>query len=165
MCNRIIKSIERRPSLSQLWLGDNSIGDKGAIETAQALKHVPPSLYFIWIMLVIPLLTKVRQKLQALKYVPSLSVLGLGDNSIGDKGATELAQALKDVPSLSELNLSLNSIGDKGAIEIAQALKHVPSLSELHLDYNSIGDKGAIELSQALKHVPSSLNFIWVIIP
>ena len=56
--------------------------------------------------------------------LPSLKLLALNGNQIGNAGATALAAALcrGAMPSLQELHLGKNAIGDKGLIALAEPL-------------------------------------------
>jgi len=82
---------------------------------------------------------------------PSLKVLDLGFNSIGDAGCVALAlHALNRNFSLSTLYLSGNYLRHKGAIALAGAILQGCSLSELHLSANPIGEIGVQALAQAI---------------
>ena len=97
---------------------------------------------------------KVIAHLIATKFMPVLTTLYLGANSIGYDGAQAIAEALKVNPVLTELNLELNGIGPEGAMAIAEALKVNPVLTELNLRSNSIGGDGAKAIAEALKVNP-----------
>ena len=102
---------ENDPSLRELYLSFNQIGDAGAHALAEALRTNT-----------------------------SLTRLVLGDNQIGPEGAVALAEALERNTSLTELNLFGNRIGNAGAVALAIALRTNPSLTTLFLSYNQIGD-------------------------
>jgi len=116
------------PSLQELHMSKNNIGDDGAKALAQALKATP-----------------------------SLTKLILFTNKIGDGGATALAQAFMEnaTPSLECLCLYGNQIGDDSAKALAQAIKMraTPRLGRLELNSNEIGDTGASALADAFKPV------------
>jgi Ran GTPase-activating protein (RanGAP) involved in mRNA processing and transport/predicted Ser/Thr protein kinase len=144
-------------SLRELQLYNNKIGDAGAKDLSDALK-VNQSL------------TKLRLTSNeighvgasylsdALKVNPSLTQLALAYNKIGDVGASYLSDTLKVNRSLRELNLGSNQIGDAGAKALSDALKVNPSLTELNLGSNQIGEAGAKHLSHALKVNPSLME-------
>ena len=110
------------PTLTELTVYKESIGDAGANALAEALK--------------------VNKTLMA---------LGVSCNSIGQAGAIALADALKVNNTLTTLNASGNSIGAAGAIAIAKALKVNKTLTELYVGGNSISEAGASALAGALK--------------
>jgi hypothetical protein len=79
-------------SITSLSLGQNELGDEGAIAIAQALKESKVS------------------KLASL----DLSGRGHGEGRIGPTGAKELAEYLSVTTSLTWLDVSLNSPGEEG---------------------------------------------------
>jgi len=85
------------------------------------------------------------------KSLHSLSTLVLGDNNIGDRGATILATTLTS-PNIiiSELILYNCQIGDQGAISFSRALRANPPLRSLLVWGNKIGDKGIKAISECL---------------
>ena len=68
----------------------------------------------------------------------SLTLLDLGLNNIGDKGAKEIADAVAASGSLAHLNLNVNNIGDEGAKALAAAAAASGSLATLDLQNNNI---------------------------
>jgi Ran GTPase-activating protein (RanGAP) involved in mRNA processing and transport len=130
------KSVKRLkandPSLTELNLYYNSIGDDGAKAIAEALKDNTV-----------------------------LTTLYLGYNSIGDDGAKAIAEALKVNTVLTSLDLRSNLIGDDGAKAIAEALKDNYVLTTLDLDNNRIGDSLLNKIQRTVeisKHVPKPDN-------
>ena len=78
-----------------------------------------------------------------------LMSLNLSYNSIGCKGAKELAAALK-LHKLAVLNVGYNVIKGAGGSEIGKMLRHNQNLVDLDLGNNSIGDVGGHDLFDAL---------------
>jgi Leucine-rich repeat (LRR) protein len=109
-------------TLTELNLGNNSIGAAGAASLADAL--VVNS---------------------------TVAQLDLTANSIGDAGAASLAEVLRVNTTLTELYLSQNSIGAEGAASLAEALGVNTTLMGLNLGVNSIGDAGAASLADAIR--------------
>ena len=118
----LIRVFKNDPTLKELKLVNNQIGDKGAALIADALKKNT-----------------------------TLKKLYLGKNKIGDEGAALIADALKKNTTLTALGLYGNQIGDEGASALADALKKNTTLTSLGLYDNQIGDKGAGFLAEALK--------------
>ena len=81
-------------TIAKVFLGYNSMRDKGAIAIAEALK-----------------------------VTSALTTLNLRDNMIGDIGAAAIADAIEGNAALTTLNLGNNLIQDTGAGALAQALK------------------------------------------
>mmetsp|Transcript_1835 Transcript_1835/g.3691 ORF Transcript_1835/g.3691 Transcript_1835/m.3691 type:complete len:670 (+) Transcript_1835:98-2107(+) len=97
---------------------------------------------------------------------PTLEVLKLQRNSIGDAGLTALAPLLVRIPVV---HLSSNDIGDEGASALADALRRAlaadallsPGLGhqnnklvELHLANNAMGSEGCGEVAKAVAGNP-----------
>ena len=81
-----------------------------------------------------------------------MTILLLGENSIGEDGAKAIAEALKVNPVLTSLELGGNRlIGDDGAKAIAEALKVNPVLTKLDLKYNLLGEAGEKAVRDAVK--------------
>lgn len=84
--------------------------------------------------------------------LPSLRVLQLGCNVVGDKGVAALAVALPHLKHLQQLEVQENySIGVEGIRSLAVALEQAPSLIHLNLAKNSIGPQGAKLLAAGLQ--------------
>lgn len=108
------------PSLLELDLSHNHIGDRGARAVGKLLN---------------------RSKLQK---------VAVYNNRIRGPGAQALAHALSSNTALTFLNLRLNRIGDEGGQAVAQALMKNTTLMELHLEGNKMTEPSAMALSQAL---------------
>ena len=85
--------------------------------------------------------------------LPSLEMLSLANNPLGDAGLAALLPALRRLPPLKGLSLLGTNIGDEGVASLvaqptAGALK---SLELLRLDYNQITDAGCATLASALR--------------
>jgi Ran GTPase-activating protein (RanGAP) involved in mRNA processing and transport len=104
------------PKLTVVNLYHNNVGDEGARDIADALKHNT-----------------------------TLEWLYLSDNNIGDEGACAFADALKHNTTLIELDISVNNIGDEGVCAFADALKHNTRLHWLELSNNNIGDASIVK--------------------
>ncbi|KAF9559054.1 hypothetical protein EC968_006751 [Mortierella alpina] len=74
---------------------------------------------------------------------PSLTILELPRNSIGDKEAQALSEVLKTNSNLVTLNVSTNKIGDNGVQTLAETLGTNRTLTTLNLRGNMIGGHGA----------------------
>lgn len=74
----------------------------------------------------------------------------LDDNSIGQKGAEEVAKIIGKSGCLATLALAINGIRENGAKEIAAALVCNHTLVTLDLGKNGLGDKGVKVVCQSL---------------
>jgi len=117
------KALTINSTLQVLFLYDNKIGYRGAAYLADAL---------------------------AIRINSTLKLLDLRNNKIGDGGAKCLANTLAKNSALQKLSLSKNNIGHDGAECLANALATNSTLRDLCLFENNIGDRGAECLANAL---------------
>ncbi|XP_036405655.1 dynein regulatory complex subunit 5 [Megalops cyprinoides] len=119
-CRMIVRSLLDHPSLRELNLSHNTIGDRGAKAIGKLLNR------------------------------SGLEKLILCDNKIGGLGAQAIAHALTKNTTLTSLNLRLNLLGDEGGQAIAQALLRNKTLVTVHLGANQMTEPTATVLSQVL---------------
>ncbi|CAL8317817.1 unnamed protein product [Merluccius merluccius] len=119
-CRILARHLLDHPSLRELDLSHNLIGDRGARAIGK-------------------LLTRSR-----------LEGLDLYDNEIRGPGAQAIAHALSRSATLRTLNLRLNRLGDEGGQAIGQALLTNRTLRRLHLGANEMGEPSAAVLAQML---------------
>ena len=113
----------RPPTLKQLYLSKNAIGDAGAIGLAAGLKELD-----------------------------AMDTIHIADNQIGDAGIAALAESIKHL-GCTTIVFTRNTFGDAGAAAFADALADPDSfknLEWLYLNECQIGDKGAAAIAQAL---------------
>ncbi|XP_075993863.1 uncharacterized protein drc5 [Genypterus blacodes] len=121
-CQLLVNSLLDHPSLMELDLSHNLIGDRGARAVCELLNR------------------------------GNLVTLNLYNNNIGGPGALDLAQALTQNSTLLSLNLCLNRLGDEGSQAFVQALLENSSLLHLHLGNNELTEISATALCQVLLH-------------
>ncbi|XP_033932206.1 dynein regulatory complex subunit 5 isoform X1 [Pseudochaenichthys georgianus] len=119
-CRLLVKYLLDHPSLRELDLSHNLIGDKGARAIGKLLNR------------------------------SSLETLNLCGNNIGGPGAKALAHALSMNSTLLSLNLRLNRVRDEGGQAIGKALLNNNTLLLLHLGANEVTWPSAIALSKVL---------------
>ncbi|XP_056621176.1 dynein regulatory complex subunit 5 isoform X2 [Triplophysa dalaica] len=119
-CCILVSHLLDHPSLLELDLSHNHIGERGARAVGKLLN---------------------RSKLQKLTAY---------NNRIRGPGAQALAHALARNTTLTSLNLRLNRIADEGGQAVAQALMKNKTLTELHLEGNEMTEPTAVAMSQAL---------------
>merc|ERR1711920_1050130 len=83
--------------------------------------------------------------------------LDLRVNSIGDKGAVQLASALGANTSLDRLSLTDNAIGDEGAMALAESLLKNIGMSLLDIGFNSSISTAGVEHLVGAARASSSL--------
>lgn len=116
-------ALQNNQYITYLNLGNNNIGNKGAIAIANAL--------------------------QFNKHIIHLDLFG---NDIGDEGAIALANLLINNNTITGLDLDFNNIGYNGILAITNALSYNNHFSYLNLADNNIGDDEAIAISKILLH-------------
>ncbi|CAI2373014.1 unnamed protein product [Moneuplotes crassus] len=79
----------------------------------------------------------------------NIKALNLSKNLIGNKTITKMAEWIEGNPSLKVLNLSWNRIGESGAVEFLSAICTL-TLRDLNLAYNRIGLGGSTLAVEAL---------------
>lgn len=88
--------------------------------------------------------------------LPSLTLLGLGDNCLGDEGVKLVADGLASrgdrLAPLQVLGLSRNRVGDLGAAALADAMAQSSALEAVDLRGNRLTFAGAQRLAEALEH-------------
>ncbi|KAG7222746.1 hypothetical protein INR49_026356 [Caranx melampygus] len=119
-CRHLVKYLLDHPSLRELDLSHNMIGDRGARAIGK-------------------LLTKSK-----------LEILNVCDNNIRGPGAKAIAHALSKSSTLLSLNLRLNRLRDEGGQAIGKALLSNNTLRHLHLGANELTGPTARALAQAL---------------
>lgn len=148
--------LERNKTLTELALHSNALGDEGASAVAQALpKHraltnLTLDTNTIGDDGICALANALCTKDKFLGW-PSLPVVAVSHNNIGDKGAKALAAAITVNPTVTFLRLNNNQIGDEGVISLCRALKTNKTVAELELKFNRIGKLGCQGLATVLK--------------
>jgi hypothetical protein len=89
--------------------------------------------------------------LRAIGRNPSLKILKIEQNTIGDQGISSLIQGWGEWPRLETLDLSHNIIGVAGLCQLLNAASIHPSLKSLDLSWNeNIGKENFQNISQEL---------------
>ncbi|XP_077408050.1 dynein regulatory complex subunit 5 [Vanacampus margaritifer] len=119
-CKLLAKHLAGHPSLRELNLSHNVIGDKGAKAVSTLLNS------------------------------SNLEAVNMSDNIIRDVGANFLAEALFKNCTLLSLNLRINRVTDEGGQAIAKALLINSTLRHLHLGANLLTEPTAVTLAEVL---------------
>ena len=127
----LISHLLDHPSLEELNLSHNCIGDRGARAVAKLMNNK----------------------------CPNLKKVVLTDNIIRVDGAKAIAFALSKNSTLQELDIRLNRVGDEGGQAISKALLINSTLKRLYLATNDFTEPTAAILSRVLQ-VNNSLTAI-----
>ncbi|XP_072894998.1 NACHT, LRR and PYD domains-containing protein 3-like [Hemitrygon akajei] len=158
---KLVSAALRNPEckIQKLWLWDVGLTDSGAEDLASALSTNPSlteldlgynKLGDSGVKLVSAALRKPECKIQKLK----LNQVGLTDS-----GAEDLASALSTNRSLTELDLSGNKLGDSGVKLVSAALRNPEcKIQKLWLRDVGLTDSGAEDLVSTLSTNPSLMR-------
>ncbi|XP_032898042.1 ribonuclease inhibitor-like [Amblyraja radiata] len=149
----IASTLNANISLTQLDLGENTLGDSGVKMLSVALRDSDCITSRSCGDLSSNRLTAscAQDLASALSTTPSLTELSLGDNKLGDAGVRLLCEALKDTEcNIQELRLNNNGLTQSCAEDLAAAIITNDSLTGLDLSDNKFGDSGIKALNAAL---------------
>ena len=97
----------------------------------------------------------------ALKYLPSLTMISLEHNRILFEGAKALSEGLQYCCNLEVLNLGSNSLGCRSIQVLAVGLIYNKHLRTLIVENNEIDSTDAQFFSDILKTVQKLKHYIW----
>lgn len=156
-------SLNHQYHLTTLCLGNNGIGNEGALafctvlQTCRNLKVLHLNENSIDAVGA----SAISRGLSSENC--GLETLDLRGNNIGDSGAESLGNALKHNTSLKTLCLSMNHIGGPGLQAIASGLKDNNSLGTLTLLRNPLTVEGFVALVEALHSRNKTLKWLYVV--
>ncbi|XP_072894138.1 NACHT, LRR and PYD domains-containing protein 3-like isoform X2 [Hemitrygon akajei] len=127
----LTSALSTNPSLMELDLSGNKMGDSGVKLVTAALRN------------------------QECK----IQKLGLNNVGLTDFGAEDLTSALSTKPSLTELNLGWNSLTDRSVPTLRRLILTLPSLKWIELRGNRFSETGREEL-RSLQELRSGLRVI-----
>ncbi|XP_072892105.1 NACHT, LRR and PYD domains-containing protein 3-like [Hemitrygon akajei] len=114
----LVSALSTNPSLTELDLSDNKLGDSGVKLVSAALRN------------------------------PECKIQKLGLDKVGltDSGAEDLVSALSTNPSLTELDLGYNSLTDRSVPALRRLILTLPGLEWIQLPGNQFSRTGEKEL-------------------
>ncbi|XP_062895928.1 NACHT, LRR and PYD domains-containing protein 12-like isoform X2 [Mobula hypostoma] len=159
----LASALSSNPSLTELNLGANKLGDSGVILLSAALKNSECKIQKLWLDNVGLTDSAVEDLASALRTNQSLTELSLNDNKLGDSGVKLVSAALRK-PECKIQKLWLRNVGltDSGAKDLDSALRTNPSLTELNLSGNKLGDSGVKLVSEALRNSECKIQKLWL---
>ncbi|XP_072131660.1 NACHT, LRR and PYD domains-containing protein 3-like [Mobula birostris] len=155
----LVSAITKNPSLMELELGYNNLGDPGAEQLFAALGS--PECKMKKVRLNNNSLTSscAEDLASALLTNRSLTELDLGGNKLGDSGVHLLCMAFMDPEcQIQTLRLNSNGLTASCAESLAEVFRGNGSLKELDLGHNELGDLGIKRLSSALREFDCSVQ-------
>ncbi|XP_072894218.1 NACHT, LRR and PYD domains-containing protein 3-like [Hemitrygon akajei] len=152
----LVSALSTNPSLTELNLSGNKLGDSGVKLVSAALRNRECKIQKLWLRDVGLRDSGAEDLASALSTNPSLTELDLSENKLGDSGVKLVSAALRN-PECKIQKLWLRDVGltDSGAEDLVSALSTKPSLTELYLGYNSLTDRSVPALRRLILTVPS----------
>ncbi|XP_072893994.1 NACHT, LRR and PYD domains-containing protein 3-like [Hemitrygon akajei] len=148
----LVSALSTNPSLTELNLSDNKLGDSGVKLLSDALRNPECKIQKLWLGGVGLTDSGAEDLASALSTNPSLTELYLSHNNMGDSGVKLISAALRKTEcKIQKLRLEDVGLTDSGAEDLASALCTNPSLTELYLSNNKLGDSGVKLVSAALR--------------
>ncbi|XP_078288260.1 NACHT, LRR and PYD domains-containing protein 3-like [Rhinoraja longicauda] len=147
----LASALRANPSLKELKLSANKLGDSGVKQVSAALRNPDCKIQRLGLDSVGLTYSGAEDLASALSTNSSLTELIIGDNALGDSGVKLVSAALRK-PDCKIQKLGLNNVGltNSGAEDLASNLSTNTSLTELHLADNNLGDSGVKLVSAAL---------------
>ncbi|XP_059817124.1 NACHT, LRR and PYD domains-containing protein 3-like isoform X2 [Hypanus sabinus] len=157
----LVSALSTNPSLTELDLSYNKLGDSGVKLVSAALRNPECKIQRLWLGDVGLTDSGAEDLASALSTNPSLTELDLSDNKLGDSGVKLVSAALRN-PECKIQRLGLWDVGltDSGAEDLVSALSTNPSLTWLDLTLNSLTDRSVPALRRLILTLPS-LELIW----
>ncbi|XP_072892682.1 NACHT, LRR and PYD domains-containing protein 3-like isoform X2 [Hemitrygon akajei] len=158
----LASALSTNPSLTELNLSDNKLGDSGVKLVSAALRNPECKIQKLVLCCVGLTHSGAEDLASALSTNPSLTELNLSDNKLGDSGVKLVSVALRN-PECKIQKLRLWGVGltDSGAEDLVSAPSTNPSLTELDLGSNSLTDRSVPALRRLILTLPR-LKWIWL---
>ncbi|XP_037373213.1 ribonuclease inhibitor [Talpa occidentalis] len=160
-CQDISAALRANPSLAELSLRYNELGDAGVRQLLLALQS--PTCMVQKLNLQSCSLTEASCRVlpAALRSMPSLRKLDLSDNKLGDAGLQLLCEGFLDPQCrLEKLHLQCCDLTAASCERLVSAMGTKPGFRELVLTHNQIGEAGARALCRGLAAAPCQLELL-----
>ncbi|XP_072892333.1 NACHT, LRR and PYD domains-containing protein 3-like isoform X2 [Hemitrygon akajei] len=159
----LASDLSTNPSLTELDLSHNKLGDSGVKLVSAALRNPEYKIQKLGLSDVGLTDSGAEDLASALSTIPSLTELDLSVNKLGDSGVKLVSAALRN-PECKIQKLGLRGVGltDSGAKDLASALSTIPSLTDLYLSDNKLGDSGVKLVSVALRNPECKIQKLWL---
>ncbi|XP_053418635.1 ribonuclease inhibitor isoform X1 [Nycticebus coucang] len=162
-CGVLPSVLRSVPSLRELHLSDNPLGDAGLKLLCEGLLN--PQCHLEKLQLEYCNLTAASCEFLAsvLRAKPDFKELIVSNNDLGEAGVRTLCQGLKDSAcTLEALKLENCGVTATNCRDLCSAVASKTSLQELDLGSNRLGDAGLAELCPGLLRPSSRLRTLWL---
>ncbi|XP_072133239.1 NACHT, LRR and PYD domains-containing protein 3-like [Mobula birostris] len=152
----LVSTLSTNPSLTELNLSYNKLGDSGVKLVSAALRNPECKIQTLELYRVGLTDSGAEDLVSALSTNSSLTGLELSYNELGDSGVKLVSAALRN-PECKIQKLWLWGVGltDSGVEDLVSALSTNPSLTELDLGSNSLTDRSVPALRRLILTLPS----------
>ncbi|XP_059817457.1 NACHT, LRR and PYD domains-containing protein 3-like [Hypanus sabinus] len=155
----LASALSTKPSLTELDLSENELGDSGVKLVSAALRNQECKIQKLWLRNVGLTDSGAGDLASALSTNPSMTELGLGCNKLGDSGVKLVSAALRSLEcKIQKLWLDSADLTDSGVEDLFSVLSINPSLTELDLNGNKLGDSGVKLASAALRNAECKIQ-------
>ncbi|XP_078506271.1 ribonuclease inhibitor-like isoform X2 [Lissotriton helveticus] len=162
-CESLSAALQMSPSLTDLDLRVNNLGDSGVQHLCQGLKHPDCKIEKLKIKSCSFTDSSCADLASVLTVSSFLTELNMGGNDVGDSGLRLLCEGLKHpgcrLQSLWMRHCLLTSLG---CADLSSALRTIPSLTVLVLSNNELGDSGVRQLCKGLRHPGCRVQKLWI---
>ncbi|XP_063254345.1 ribonuclease inhibitor [Prinia subflava] len=160
-CEDLSSIIKTNPSLTELKLNNNELGDAGVEYLCKGLLTPSCSLQKLWLQNCNLTSASCETLRSVLSAQPSLTELHVGDNRLGTAGVKVLCQGMMN-PSckLQKLQLEYCELTADIVEALNAALQSKPTLKELSLSNNTLGDTAVKQLCQGLVEASCNLELL-----
>ncbi|XP_054998279.1 ribonuclease inhibitor [Sorex araneus] len=162
-CGILPSALRSLPTLRELQLNDNPLGDAGLRLLCEGFLDTQCHLERLQLEYCNLTATGCEALASVLRVKPNFKELVVSNNAIGEAGARELCQGLtKSTCQLETLKLDSCGLTSANCKDLCGLVASKASLSELDLGYNKLGDAGIAELCPGLLSPSSQLKTLWL---
>ncbi|XP_061465964.1 ribonuclease inhibitor isoform X2 [Rhineura floridana] len=162
-CESLRSVLSSKPSLTELHLGDNTLGTSGVKTLCQGLLDPNCQLENLHLEYCGVSAANMEALSSALRTKPSLKELNLSNNKLGDATVKHLCQSLLGAScNLQALQLECCGITAASCGDLGAVLGTKPSLTELCIGENKIGDAGVSLLCQGVLNPNCKIQKLWL---
>lgn len=150
---QIGKAIKRHPTLKELHLDNNLVGDKPVVQLAKKLQtRKAPKIEILNLSEMNLSVNSMEELSKAIAFSPNLKELDLtGNFRISPSGAKVLANGVKANKSLRKIVARYCDLGDEGIFALVDAVMEHGNIEHLDIMWNNMSNKGSAAIAMLLK--------------